>query len=458
MADAEGRLHELLSKELNKLNKSSLIECIVYKKVPKDTVNDVTKSYLNELFNKSNVVKNVNDSDTVDSGNVHVLRSDIVHLKSKNELLLDLNDQLKARITDQKLIIEILQQERSFCESVYKKCSYNNGDRKEAHEVIGLRSPRAKASDVAGSPILSKQMSSCQSIENIGTQSVNNAVNNTQTPEVSETLSQKDQKTTKDRPQITPYSIVIRNKTGHVKDVKEVIEKEIDPCQLKVGVLGMSKTKKGDVIIRCENEDNMSKLKKEIDGKMGNSVTTEETKLFRPRIKLTGIKNIDHMLNEDLEKAIIQQNEFDKIENFYLKLVLKIQNKIFNDTTLILEIDENTLEEIKKNNNRVRIKWNTVVAKEHIYIKRCFNCWGFNHEGKQCKTEKICGKCNSRGHKEENCDGKEDMVSCPNCVIAVNKYKLDIDGNHNVRDIKCPCYQRLFNMLKGRVNKPEQNF
>ncbi|KAL3279113.1 hypothetical protein HHI36_016627, partial [Cryptolaemus montrouzieri] len=109
MADANStRDQELLSNELNKLNKNTLTDILVTQIVPNEVVNDTVRKYFEKIFNNC-------ENSFVESGTVNKPLNDQVcsaqnyrHLKREIELINSLNNHLEMRISDQSEIISLL--------------------------------------------------------------------------------------------------------------------------------------------------------------------------------------------------------------------------------------------------------------------------------------------------------------------------------------------------------------
>lgn len=72
----------------------------------------------------------------------------------------------------------------------------------------------------------------------------------------------------------------------------------------------------------------------------------------------------------------------------------------------------------------------------------------FSHFAKDCQKSKVCYKC-SLEHEGE-C--KSRYNKCINCNNAIEKYKIKIKDNHSALDPNCPCYIRVLNSVKRRVD------
>jgi len=73
---------------------------------------------------------------------------------------------------------------------------------------------------------------------------------------------------------------------------------------------------------------------------------------------------------------------------------------------------------------------------EGIYVKQCFNCFGFNHVSSDCKAPSICNRCHGP-HSTRDCTlNDRKHYKCANCIL----YKHD-DVNHSATSFSCPIFK-----------------
>lgn len=85
---------------------------------------------------------------------------------------------------------------------------------------------------------------------------------------------------------------------------------------------------------------------------------------------------------------------------------------------------------------------------DKLNVKRCFKCWGFNHNSKDCTNKIQCPKC-SGDHSEDKCGSAK--LECVNCLKAIARLNLDLDAGHDTRNNCCPVYQRRLEKERQRV-------
>lgn len=100
-----------------------------------------------------------------------------------------------------------------------------------------------------------------------------------------------------------------------------------------------------------------------------------------------------------------------------------------------------------KNGEKIKIGWSRCKVKEHINLKRCFKCCGYNNGAAMCKNDKACLNC-GKDHLAKDCT---EISSCINCKNAAEKFQINLDVNHPAWSSKCLVYQRKLDMAKKRI-------
>ena len=98
--------------------------------------------------------------------------------------------------------------------------------------------------------------------------------------------------------------------------------------------------------------------------------------------------------------------------------------------------------------------WVSMVATynyDAVEIKRCYQCNGFNHTSKTCKSkEPSCPRC-AESHLLKDCNAVE--LKCSNCAAFNRKnHNEDLNVDHAVWEYqKCISYQRMLEKIKQDV-------
>lgn len=144
-------------------------------------------------------------------------------------------------------------------------------------------------------------------------------------------------------------------------------------------------------------------------------------------------------LKEILKKRNPCIEESHLIE-FIKKEVVKTNGKPrANCFNIILRVDEENYRQIMLR-GRLFAGWTSCKVVDNRYIRRCYNCLGFNHIASECRNKETCGKCGEENHKKNDCTSTEEK--CSNCIITNKKLNLKVDINHNVWSAVCPIYKK----------------
>lgn len=87
---------------------------------------------------------------------------------------------------------------------------------------------------------------------------------------------------------------------------------------------------------------------------------------------------------------------------------------------------------------RISIGWDSCKLFEHIFVRRCYKCYGFGHIAKDCSGQKVCSRC-SLVHENDGKECKSKSLKCINCINAKIK---SVNVNHGVFDNNCPVYKK----------------
>lgn len=253
--------------------------------------------------------------------------------------------------------------------------------------------------------------------------------------------------------------IVKPKKEQESEATKKLVQEKIDIKNLAVGISKLRKGSGGAVILRCESEREMEKLKNTVHEQLGEDVTITEPKKIKPKIKIVNVDEEEMNLeDENLLDTIKRQNKFNEAEEgFYMRIVKKIFKEKRNDNTrnrggrreegsIILEVDEMTYEQMIRR-EKINIGWRKCIVYNHYNVKRCFKCWGYYHIAKNCIRQEICYKC-AGSHKATECTASRKR--CVNCMHKIKAYNLKINDEHDALSGECPTFIKALEDEKKR--------
>ncbi|CAG9761161.1 unnamed protein product [Ceutorhynchus assimilis] len=237
-----------------------------------------------------------------------------------------------------------------------------------------------------------------------------------------------------------------KNVTGEDStNIKEVIKQKINPDGLGVDI-NSKKNNRDEAVLRkvCDGEE-AQRLQKDIEREMGKSVNTKIPEKKNPCIKIVGLeKNYEEKELIDILKS--QNNTVITAESH---LTVKVTKKMVENYLSIIECDPDTFQKIMlKSGSRLYIGCRACKVFEYISVLRCYNCCQYGHTAADCKSEKMCGKCNSTFHEHRDCEKK---MECTNCCMSNNDFNSKHDINHSSFDFMCPVYISVTNKAKANI-------
>lgn len=239
--------------------------------------------------------------------------------------------------------------------------------------------------------------------------------------------------------------ITPRDKSQNSDQTKEFIKNKIDPITNKIN--GIRKAAKGAVVVECKDTEAIRKFQSDAQTNLGTSYQVELPKRRKPKLRISGFS--DQMSEEKLIECLIKQNEILKNDDSIKVLNMKeIKNKKFKQYQAIIEASPDTYFKMLKQ-EKVCVNWDRCSIFEYISVRRCFNCFGFNHNASECKSKTACKYC-AQEHKSEDCRNNE--RKCVNCVWHVNNLKMNIDTNHDAFYQECPVFKRKIEQEKRKID------
>lgn len=239
-------------------------------------------------------------------------------------------------------------------------------------------------------------------------------------------------------------SLIIKPKQSQSREEMESdLKKNIKPSELKIAVRGTRNTANGNLIVKCQNKQDLEALRKEAAKKM-SGYEVEITKLRKPRFKITGYDG--SMDKEDLESSIREQNHFININD---ELKITFVKKIKERFTVFGECSPSLFHRFMAA-EKVFIGWERYPIYEDVGFVRCFKCQEPFHKTDTCPNQPACEWC-SGNHNSRECD-KNCQKQCKNCKLTNKKHKLNYKTDHGANDLDCPSYQYLLKIIRGKID------
>ncbi|CAG9761281.1 unnamed protein product [Ceutorhynchus assimilis] len=122
-----------------------------------------------------------------------------------------------------------------------------------------------------------------------------------------------------------PSLIIKPMQNQTIKKIESDLKLNIKPFELKIAIGGTRSTSNGNIIVKCQNKQDLKALKREADMKLsGYEIQIPELK--KPRIKITGYDGT--LGKQDLVKCIREQNKFINMnDELKITFVKKIRDR-----------------------------------------------------------------------------------------------------------------------------------
>lgn len=276
---------------------------------------------------------------------------------------------------------------------------------------------------------------------------LNNNISNIEKNAIPTTIAQHDEiKSHKIR-----YSDVIKNPVLIIKPKNTQQNSETTTSQIKqsiedpsaFNVKGIRTVNNGSVVVSCENEDSIERMRTEISSKLGDdyNVTIPMKRLMQ--LKIFGLSS--SYSKEELAAKIQLQNKTFTTDS-KLKVVYMKDNQTGGNA--IIETDESTHNALLSI-GRLYIGWDSCRVYEYGNVLRCYKCQAFHHTAHNCRNGDRCGRC-GENHKSSDC--KSEMKKCINCSIFKEQSNLDIQDDHYAWDHNCSVYKHKTEVERKRLD------
>lgn len=206
----------------------------------------------------------------------------------------------------------------------------------------------------------------------------------------------------------------------------------------------IAKRNNGSIVIECDDMNECANIKNKIESQMGQQYEVRDIQMMKPRVKIFGMseKLSDNEFIELLkhQNAMLLDSDIEVI-----KIVKDI--KVDNTYNAIIQLDVSSFDKILKA-EKVYLNWDVCAVREHFSILRCHNCTGYEHTKDMCTKATMCGYC-SGDHQSGECNANH--LSCPNCIEANAKLKLQLDTKHHAWSKKCTILSRKIKRVGNKI-------
>jgi hypothetical protein len=242
----------------------------------------------------------------------------------------------------------------------------------------------------------------------------------------------------------TEKVVVITPKNDQTRiDLKKSLRHSIDSSKLKLQ--GVSNVANNGIAVRCDDDDTRDELINKVKNSLGEAVDVKKPKAIIPRVKILKINDPEEN-DDDLIAQIKHHNssllnaEIEVIRREQVKFKGREIRGVYN---IIIQLNRDAYDEIMKN-KKIKLHFEVYKVVDNIFIRRCYNCCGFNHFAKStngspgCQNALACSKC-SLPHKFAECTSN--FVKCINCVQSNDRAGTTYDVNHDVWSKECSVYK-----------------
>lgn len=139
---------------------------------------------------------------------------------------------------------------------------------------------------------------------------------------------------------------------------KEIVKKNIDPYNMKMGISKLKNISNGGVVIGCENKNARDELQTALNTKLSDNYCIEipQAKLVKIKISLVDKNDTDEV---NFEEKIKKQNEINDNSIFKVRNIIERKRRIGygnNDVDIIAEVDKELYDKLM-GVNRIKVGW-----------------------------------------------------------------------------------------------------
>lgn len=224
---------------------------------------------------------------------------------------------------------------------------------------------------------------------------------------------------------------------------------EINPIKHNLNILSVKNISNGGIVIGCQDESGVSKLKEVAKDKLAGKYEISDVKNLNPRIRLVGIS--EKLEESELVEFVRYQNKSVFSENSECKVIkLWPTKKNSNVFQAILQVDVATYNNLMSGGDgKLFVGYDYCNVYDSVQLIRCYKCSGFNHHSDRCTFHRSCPRC-TEDHPVKEC--KAVNLKCVNCVKQNERDKdLNLDVNHAAWDSRCYVYNHKVKEYKAKT-------
>ncbi|CAH1106052.1 unnamed protein product [Psylliodes chrysocephalus] len=178
---------------------------------------------------------------------------------------------------------------------------------------------------------------------------------------------------------VTPFTLVIKstNKENSNIDILSDIQRRVKLADLNVCINSTKQIKKG-VVPNCEDELSLEKLKTSIQKKVGSSYNISESQKYNPRLIIKHMQ-VDSSLesHEDIIKNMFSINQLEPFTTEDLKIVTILKYSHSKSQDVIIEVCPKLRKQILER-SYLYLGWKRCSVSDYIRVIRCYQCSGNN--------------------------------------------------------------------------------
>lgn len=246
------------------------------------------------------------------------------------------------------------------------------------------------------------------------------------------------------KPKIVQKPLLINPKTPQKSDItrKQLVE-NLNPVNYVVN--STINTKSGGVIINCASSEERNKLKINATAVLGDNYDVSVPTKCLPRVRVFGYSQ--NYNESEFINAFKSQNSHLLSDICYVKVIAMFTSQ--SRFGAKIEVDSISLSKLIEA-GKVSIGFEYAWVREDLNVRRCYKCFGFNHNARKCTSDIFrCPLCAGE-HQRNECSSKTER--CITCLNAINLFHLKIDPNHSALSSSCPSYLHRIDLARRSID------